>query len=46
MFGTFNIDVLNSEDIKYEIGIGDDININVPEETFHAGDAATRPLGI
>ncbi|MGI6123180.1 MAG: flagellar hook-associated protein FlgL [Acetivibrionales bacterium] len=28
--GTFNIDVSNSEQIRFEIGIGDDININVP----------------
>jgi flagellar hook-associated protein 3 FlgL len=47
MFGTFNIDVLNSEDIKYEIGIGDDININVPGgDLFNAGaDAATGTVG-
>lgn len=28
--GTFNIDIDNSEQIRFEIGIGDDININVP----------------
>lgn len=28
--GTFNIDIANSEQIRFEIGIGDDININVP----------------
>ena len=28
--GTYNIDVNNSEQIKFEIGIGDNININVP----------------
>jgi len=28
--GTFNINVDNSEQIKFEIGIGDEININVP----------------
>lgn len=28
--GTFNVDVANSEQIRFEIGIGDDININVP----------------
>jgi len=28
--GTFNIDITNSEQIRFEIGIGDDININVP----------------
>ncbi|MGI6084078.1 MAG: flagellar hook-associated protein FlgL [Acetivibrionales bacterium] len=28
--GTFNVDVSNSEQIRFEIGIGDDININVP----------------
>lgn len=47
MFGTFNIDVLNSENIKYEIGIGDDININVPGgDLFNAGsDAAAGTTG-
>jgi flagellar hook-associated protein 3 len=28
--GNFSINVLNNENIKYEIGIGDDIEINVP----------------
>lgn len=28
--GEFNVDVTNAEQIKFEIGIGDDININVP----------------
>jgi flagellar hook-associated protein 3 FlgL len=28
--GTYNIDVNNSEQIRFEIGIGDNININVP----------------
>jgi flagellar hook-associated protein 3 FlgL len=28
--GTYNINVDNSEQIRFEIGIGDDININVP----------------
>ena len=47
MFGTFHIDVLNSEDIKYEIGIGDDININVPGgDLFNAGADEQAPLGI
>jgi flagellar hook-associated protein 3 FlgL len=42
MFGTFNIDVLNSENIKYEIGIGDNININVPGgDLFNAGADTT-----
>ena len=36
--GTFNIDVVNSEQIKFEIGIGDDININVPgNDLFNGG---------
>lgn len=40
--GTFAIDVSNSEMIKYEIGIGDDININVPGgDLFNADTAAT-----
>lgn len=28
--GEFNVDVTNAEQIKFEIGIGDNININVP----------------
>ncbi len=41
-FGQFNMDVLNTEAIKYEIGIGDNININVPGgDLFNSGaDAA------
>lgn len=36
--GTFNIDIVNSEQIKFEIGIGDDININVPgSDLFNGG---------
>ena len=27
--GVFQIDIANNEQINYEIGIGDDININV-----------------
>lgn len=40
-FGKFNISVSNSESIKYEIGIGDDIAINVPGgDLFNNGGAA------
>jgi flagellar hook-associated protein 3 FlgL len=40
--GTFNIDVANSEQIKFEIGIGDDINVNVPgSDLFNSGAPAT-----
>lgn len=40
--GTFAIDVSNSEMIKYEVGIGDDIHINVAGgDLFHAGADAT-----
>lgn len=36
--GTFNIDVENTEEILFEIGIGDDININVAGgDLFNAG---------
>ncbi len=40
--GVFQIDIANSEQIKYEIGIGDDININVTgSDLFNNGtDAA------
>lgn len=40
--GTFLIDIANSEQIMYEIGIGDDININVTgSDLFNSGtDAA------
>lgn len=39
--GMFVIDVLNTENIKYEIGIGDDININVTGgDLFNAGGIA------
>ncbi|OGO83299.1 MAG: flagellar hook-associated protein FlgL [Clostridiales bacterium GWC2_40_7] len=39
--GLFAIDVLNSENIKYEIGIGDDIEINVPGgDLFNDGGIA------
>lgn len=38
--GTFNVDISNSEQIKFEIGIGDDININVPgSDLFNSGTA-------
>lgn len=41
--GTFNIDVANSEQIKFEIGIGDDINVNVPgSDLFNSGLPATE----
>ncbi|NLM74457.1 MAG: flagellar hook-associated protein FlgL [Clostridiaceae bacterium] len=41
--GNFNIDILNSEQIKFEIGIGDDINVNVTgSDLFNNGtDALT-----
>ena len=36
--GTFNIDISNSEQIKFEIGIGDDINVNVTgSDLFNSG---------
>lgn len=47
-FGKFNINVDNSESILYEIGIGDDINVNVPGgDLFNDGAAAdpTNPPG-
>lgn len=45
--GKFAIDVSNSEKIRYEIGIGDDININVPGgDLFNGGaDAAEGSTG-
>ncbi|NLM75317.1 MAG: flagellar hook-associated protein FlgL [Clostridiaceae bacterium] len=41
--GNFNIDISNSEQIKFEIGIGDDINVNVTgSDLFNGGtDAAS-----
>ena len=40
--GKFAIDVDNAEDIKYEIGVGDNININVQGgDLFNSGGAAT-----
>ena len=40
--GTFNVDIANSEQIRFEIGIGDDININVPgSDLFGANPAET-----
>ena len=39
--GAFNVDVENTETIRYEIGIGDDININVTGgEIFNNGSNA------
>ena len=36
--GNFNVNIANSEQIKFEIGIGDDINVNVPgSDLFHRG---------
>lgn len=48
MFGTFNIDVSNTEDIIYEIGIGDSMNINVPGgDLFDMGaDAISGSTGV
>ena len=44
--GNFTIDVLNSENIKYEIGIGDDIEINVTGgDLFNAGGTADSTSG-
>lgn len=41
--GTFNIDISNSEKIKFEIGIGDDIDVNVTgSDLFNNGVAATN----
>ena len=46
-FGNFRIAVSNSERIKFEIGIGDDINVNVPGgDLFNRGadaDPALKP---
>jgi flagellar hook-associated protein 3 FlgL len=40
--GYFNIDISNSEEIKFEIGIGDDINVNVPgSDLFNSGIPGT-----
>ena len=39
--GMFNISVTNSENIKYEIGIGDDMNINVTGGDLFNNGAAT-----
>ncbi len=46
--GTFNIDVDNAEAVKYEIGIGDDININVAGgDLFNSGaNAAAGAAGV
>ena len=45
--GTFNIDVQNAEKINYEIGVGDDININVTGgQLFNLGaDAVNGDTG-
>ncbi|NMA66509.1 MAG: flagellar hook-associated protein FlgL [Clostridiaceae bacterium] len=43
--GYFNIDVSNSEQINFEIGIGDDINVNVPgSDLFNNGNDATAGI--
>lgn len=42
--GTFNIDIANSEQIKFEIGIGDIININVPGSDLF-GSSTTETAG-
>lgn len=40
--GTFSVDIANNEQIKFEIGIGDNININVPgSDLFNGGTAGT-----
>ncbi|MCX7772881.1 MAG: flagellar hook-associated protein FlgL [Clostridia bacterium] len=40
--GVFTINVTNTEEIKFEIGIGDDINVNVPgSDLFNNGTATT-----
>ncbi len=40
--GTFNVDIANGEQIKFEIGIGDKININVPgSDLFNEGITGT-----
>lgn len=44
--GMFNISVPNSENIRYEIGIGDDMNINVTGgDLFNNGDEAVGNTG-
>lgn len=45
--GNFNIDVTNAEKIKFEIGIGDNIDVNVPgSDLFNGGaDAAAGTKG-
>ena len=44
-FGNFKIAVSNSERIKFEIGIGDDINVNVPGgDLFNNGSGADPAL--
>ncbi|NLX64567.1 MAG: flagellar hook-associated protein FlgL [Clostridiaceae bacterium] len=43
--GTFNIDVDNSEQIKFEIGIGDEININVPGSDLFNRTVTTATAG-
>jgi len=36
--GNFNINISNNEEIRFEIGIGDDINVNVPgSDLFNRG---------
>ena len=39
--GVFNIEISNAEEIRFEVGIGDDINVNVPgSDLFHRGAEA------
>ncbi len=41
--GNFNIDISNAEQINFEVGIGDDININVPgSDLFNGGMSAAK----
>ncbi len=42
--GNFNIDISNTEQINFEIGIGDDINVNVPgSDLFNGGALGGQP---
>lgn len=47
-YGKFNISVAKSENIKYEIGIGDDININIQGGDLfnNAGIATANSSGV
>lgn len=41
--GVFNVDIANSEEIRFEIGIGDDINVNVPgSDLFNRGTDGSK----